>query len=177
MSKDVGDITKQIYQLLSGLDAPTSTKILRAVSGLLDVVVNDNKDVTTTGGSGNGQSASSGGSTGDAKKFFADKAPNSKIEEFAVAAKLAGDTPLTKELAKAIISTQAKRRFDEAHFARDIDSAIRAGFFIKGARAEYVLSHYGEDYVDALPDRKAARAIKKPKKAGGKAKKQKKKAA
>jgi hypothetical protein len=55
----------------------------------------------------------------------------------------------------------ARRSFDTKNFGRDIGNARLSGFFTKGK--ENSLSDYGQQYVDQLPDRTAARTLRRPK--------------
>src|SRR5207247_3229045 len=63
------------------------------------------------------------------------------------------------------VIADARRNFDDRNFARDIKNARRqAGLFNLGTeRDAYQLSSYGQQYVDALPDKDAASKLKKPK--------------
>lgn len=180
MKKDIGKLTSEIYDLLNGLDKEESTRVLASVSTLLSLGTLPSND---NGSPGNlsGKPLGSGGQPKEAKTYFDHKKPQTKGEEFAVAARFRSENGLgdshTKDDFKTIIKAQAKRAFDEGNFNRDIDNAIRAGkFFIKGdGKGQYMLSSIGEKYVDSLPDRDAAKAARKAK--GNGAKKSKKKAA
>jgi hypothetical protein len=114
-----------------------------------------------------------------ARKFFADKAPQGVVESLATAARFfessGGSAALTKEDFAAVFEG-ARRNFSAPNFARDIDNAVRGGYFRGGGSAKrgYTLSHHGQDYVDALPNRETAKAIERPKATGpGKPKKKK----
>ncbi len=71
-----------------------------------------------------------------------------------------------------VISTEARRSFHDGNFGRDIDNARAAKFFNPGGSAAtgFTLSHVGQNYVDALPDREKAKAVKKAAKSGKKRK-------
>ena len=106
------------------------------------------------------------------------KDPQNKGEILAVAARyreLSGEDGHSKADLKIVI-TEAGRNFDDANFARDLNNAKRqAGFFNLGTGRNSRLSYYGKHYVDALPDRQAATALKRPKIGGRKGPSTKKK--
>lgn len=103
----------------------------------------------------------------DAQAFFDQKAPQNKGEQLAVAARFLeiseGLEKYKKEDFKRVFDS-ARRNFDRAHFSRDLDNAKRqAGFFTMGSGSQsHSLSHYGQQYVDALPDRAAVAALRRP---------------
>lgn len=103
------------------------------------------------------------------KEFFDAKQPSNKGEELAVAARFREEThdasASTKDELKAVFKA-ARRNFDDKHFARDLDNARTKGLFNRGSGAELVLSHYGQNYVDAMPDRDAIKGLRTPKGAG-----------
>lgn len=125
------------------------------------------------------------GTPSDAAAFIDEKAPKNKQELLAVAARYreltANEETHSKEDFK-VVFTEARRNFDDHNFARDMDNTKRqSGFFIKGTgRGENKLSYYGQQFVDALPDREAAEKLNKPvvrgKKKAAKKKTSKKKA-
>jgi hypothetical protein len=120
------------------------------------------------------------GTPGDASNFLDGKAPANKGETRAVAARFreisTGAESHSKMDLKAVFSA-ARRNFDDAHFSRDMDNARRTGgLFISGAgRDDYKLSYYGQQFVDALPDRDVALKIRRPKGRGARKKATKKK--
>jgi hypothetical protein len=112
---------------------------------------------------------------GDAYQYFQQKDPHNKIECFAVAARFLEQhqsaVTCSKDELKSVIGTKgARRNFDEKNFQRDIDNARTKGLFNRGAdeKGQFTLSYYGQQYVDALPDRAKAKALRKPKKANRK---------
>ena len=109
--------------------------------------------------------------------YFAAKDPKSKIEELAVAARYREQYQAAIASSKAEIEAvvkAARRNFDTKNFPRDIDNAKKHKLFnIGGGRGSHVLSYYGQQYVDALPDRAAAKRLRGPK-GKGKGKKKKK---
>ena len=117
----------------------------------------------------------------DAGAYFDEKEPKNKGETLAVAARFLEQTAHEETHSKAdlkAVITSARRNFDDNNFARDMDNAKRhAGFFNLGTgRDASKLSYYGQQYVDALPDREAALKLRRPKVGGGKKRTSKKKA-
>ncbi len=111
----------------------------------------------------------------DPSAYFDEKEPKNKGEALAVAARYrelneAEETHSKADLKK--VTTDARRNFDDSNFARDINNAKRqAGFFNLGtSRDANKLSYFGQQYVDALPDREAAAKLKRPKIGGNKKK-------
>ena len=107
----------------------------------------------------------------EASAYFDSKAPQNKGELLAVAARyretmLKAESHSKSELKDVIAS--ARRNFDQNNFARDINNAKRqAGFFNLGTgRGDLKLSYYGQQFVDALPDREAAERINRPRVGG-----------
>jgi hypothetical protein len=106
--------------------------------------------------------------------YFGAKNPKSKVEMLAVAARYReeyedSETHSKEQLKKVI--TDARRNFDAHNFARDISNAksLRGLFNTSGRKRDAnKLSYYGQQFVDALPDREAAMKIPKPKVRGRK---------
>ena len=114
---------------------------------------------------------SQGGSK-EEKPYFDNKQPANKVEELAVAARFReqalGADATTKEEMKGVI-IRARRNFDDKNYPRDLNNARREGLFNKGGGGDgAVLSYYGQNYVDALPDREALKSLGKPKSANRK---------
>jgi hypothetical protein len=111
----------------------------------------------------------------DARTYFGTKNPQRKTEELATAARFYeikhGASALHKEQFKEVFDA-ARRNFDVGNFARDVDNAQVGGFFNKGGSANtgYTLSYFGQNFIDALPDRAAAKALGRPKKSSVKRK-------
>ena len=113
-----------------------------------------------------------------AKAYFDEKAPKSKIEELAVAARYREQHAKADANSKNEIGTvirDARRNFDARNFTRDLKNAKRAKLFNLGSgRDAHQLSYHGQQYVDALPNREAVKALAVNKKKGGKKKAAKK---
>lgn len=164
----VADATAQIFKTLEGFEPDEKTRIIDAVVTLTGGEPTSKQQVG--GHERPGQPPLANHST--VKQFFDLKAPNSKIEELAVAARYrelheSADAH-EKDDFKRVIGL-ARRNFDSKHYKRDMSNAKVAGLFNKGGGNP--LAYYGQNYVDALPDREAVKQLKKPKRAGKKAKK------
>lgn len=100
------------------------------------------------------------------KEYFDAKDPQRKIEELATAARFLEDTEnvtsATRSELERVIKA-ARRNFDSKNFKRDIENARTANLFTRGTgRDSLVLSAYGQNYVDALPNREALQELAKP---------------
>jgi hypothetical protein len=147
------------------LEPLESEERIRVVSAVLTLLGED--DLTkgaARGGGGSGTPVSSSQeNTGNAQQYFSAKDPQNKIEELAVAARFREASQNLHEHKKEEIHAvfaDARRNFDSHHFSRDMANAKRRGFFTKGG--ENKLAYYGQQYVDALPDREAVKAIRAP---------------
>ncbi|MDO8374873.1 MAG: hypothetical protein Q7T39_23325 [Polaromonas sp.] len=167
-------VTNKLFALLEPLEDDERARAIQATFVMLG-----STPVTfanTGGGTGAGTAGASGnqrgfGTAGNEKTYFDTKKPANKIEELAVAARFreetAGATTSTKQELSEVIKG-ARRDFDANNYGRDLANAKTKGIFNKGNGTDVVLSHYGQSYVDALPDREAVKVIGKPKKAGAK---------
>jgi hypothetical protein len=175
---DISTAPQKMYKLLKSFSAEERQRVINSTLTLFG-------EVHTGGGApGGGSGAGAGGSTGTGspggttptvRQFFDAKQPKGKIEELAVAARYreqySGGTSNTKEEFQETFKA-AKRNFDAKNFRRDIGNAKTAKLFNAGK--DNILSHHGESYVDTLPDRQAAAALRKAgrgRKKGGRKKK------
>jgi hypothetical protein len=178
--KSIAEASGEIYELLVPFKtAAERARIINSVLALLGDPVSPSARSHTTASTaaGSGAAAASGAGAGEsaaapevaqgARAYFDHKLPKNKTEEFATAARFhelaANNAAATKADFERIISTQARRSFGAANFYRDIDNAKQAKFFNPGGSATggYTLSHVGQKFVDALPDREKAVAVKK----------------
>ncbi len=172
---DPAAVTKKVYALLKGASPPERQAIVAATMTLFGEAVPHATAASNQGaGAGSGAGAGpAGGGSGGIRSFFEAKQPRTKLEELAVAARFLekeGGRAHSKDDFSATFAA-AKRPFDARHFARDMSNARRAKLFNTGK--DNVLSYFGENYVDALPDHAKADGLKRPgkgrmKKAGGK---------
>jgi len=110
------------------------------------------------------------------QQYFVQKSPQNKGEMFAVAAKYreehgAGTSHTREDFVKFF--SDARQNFDRSNFLRDMGNAQRQAqlFNIGTSRGQYQLSYYGQQYVDALPDRDAVKTLKRPRRKSTKGKK------
>ncbi|MDQ4142180.1 MAG: hypothetical protein M3198_00290 [Actinomycetota bacterium] len=173
---NIAQLPAKLYDLLSPLTPEERAKVVQATL----ILFGDETPTQPPRGAGTPPAgAASGDPVRDAAAFFEGKAPQNKGEALAVAARfrelVEGQETHTKADLKKVV-TDARRNFDDRNFARDLNNAKRqAGFFNLGTgRDASQLSYYGQQFVDALPDREAAGKIKRPK-VGGRGKKTSKK--
>jgi hypothetical protein len=172
------DATTALVGVLDGLLPEERTRAIRAALVLLGDANPDLMDGGTgVGGAPAFSAAGRKAGTVSEKVYLDEKNPRDKGEELAVAARYReehlGATECTKEELGAVIRA-ARRNFDDRHFKRDLENARIKGLFNRGtAKNAAVLSHYGQGYVDAMPDRKAVKALSKPKGAGRRSPKKK----
>lgn len=158
------DATKVITDTLEPLESEERTRAIRAALTILGDknIPNNSPPSGNGGGGGNGNTDVSM----TAKAYFELKEPKNKGEDFATAARYRekynnAETSTKADLEEMI--KKARRNFDGNNFTRDIDNARAKGLFNKGTgKDSAVLSHYGQNYVDAMPDREAVKKLKKP---------------
>jgi len=168
----VAQLPAKLYELLEPLSPEERARVVQATLVLFgDGVPSPPPPPGTHRRSG----AGSGGPPADAAQYLDEKAPANKGETLAVAARFRELTQSEHSHSKAdlrAVITGARRNFDDANFARDINNAKRqAGFFNLGTgRDASRLSYYGQQFVDALPNREAAAKLQRPKVGGGRKK-------
>lgn len=171
------DAQNGIVAILEPLESDQRARVIQAALTLLGDQKLPMSPTWTKGGSGN--SGTAHGTDVGAKAYFDMKEPKNKGEELATAARFReeheGAESSTKEELKTVINA-ARRNFDAKHYSRDLDNARNKGLFNRGTGADAaILSHYGQSYVDAMPDRDAVKKLRKPKRGGAKKKATKKK--
>ncbi len=155
----------KLYELLSSLDADERSRVIQATLVLFGEEKAQN---TVPPGNASMNSNQRNSILNNAGAFFDSKEPKNKGEELAVAARfreLKQDGKTHSKTDFKQIVTDARRNFDSSNFSRDLDNAKRqAGFFNLGTdREASQLSYYGQQYVDALPDREAVAKLRRPK--------------
>jgi hypothetical protein len=176
--KSVADASAELYKLLEPLDPAERARVVKGTLILLGDAQTQ-MDVAAGASQATQQQQSAALPHGDAKAYFNKKGPQGMSESLACAARysetIGGNAGVLREDFERVFEA-ARRNFPSKSFARDIDNAVRSGFFRAGGskKAGYTLSAHGQDYIDALPDRTAAKAIERPKRAPrGKAKRKK----
>jgi len=179
-TKNLGDISKQMYDLLDGLDSAERTKVVNSVLQLYG----DNVPTAANeaGSSQSGIATPPQGRSVTEQQFFTEKSPKNKGEMLAVAARYReqhSGSEVHQQNDFAAFFKEARQNFDRSNFLRDMKNAQhQAGFFNKGMpKGQYQLSYYGQQVVDALPDRDGAAKLKRPKLRAAAKRKQSKKAA
>lgn len=175
---NIAQLPAKLYELLSRLSSEERARVVQATM----VLFGDDPSATTlTGGDAASGAAAGVGTTAQGAQAFLDqKHPRNKGEMLAVVARYRELVEKTDTHSKADfkrVITSARRNFDDSNFTRDINNAKRqAGFFNTGTgRDASKLSYYGQQFVDALPNRDAVGKLKRPRVGGGK-KKHKKRA-
>jgi len=100
------------------------------------------------------------------QRFYKDKNPQSQMEKLAVAARyrelhMGADTHSKEEIERFFMA--AHESF-VGNYASDMRNARNRGFFTKGNKRDTArLATYGQEFVEALPDRDVASALPVPK--------------
>lgn len=163
----VVDAVSKVVSVLESLKAGERARVVRAVLTLVsDESGKALAEVVDAGGAG-GQVLPGKGVQAGEKAYFDSKEPRTKLEELAVAARFReekeGATASTRADIEKVVKA-ARRNFDASNFRRDLDNARRKGLFNSGTgKDSIVLSYFGQEYVDALPNRKEVKAKRKPK--------------
>jgi hypothetical protein len=169
--KNLGALSSKVYELLDGLEPGERAKVLNAVVQLFGDPIDAQLSGSGAGNSGGSQVGSIGSAPhsvpSSAQQFFVHKQPANKGEMLAIAARYreehsAADVHYVDDFAKFFV--EARQNFDRRNFVRDMKNAQnRAGLFNKGGgRGQYQLSYFGQQYVDALPNREALKNLKRP---------------
>jgi hypothetical protein len=160
-----GDVIARVIAALSELDAPEQARALRAITSFFDhapPLVQQTREARTSEAA-----ASAVGGTFSAdrrpspKAFLHEKQPRTDVERMACLAYYLAhfrDLPQfkTDELTK-LNTEAAQAKFSNASFAAA--NALKTGYLAPGERGKRQLSAAGERFVEALPDRDAARQI------------------
>jgi hypothetical protein len=164
----VAQVPAKLYELLSPLEPHERARVVQATL----ILFGEELPAAVAAGGASSKPAFTppGTHPTDASTYFDQKAPKNKGEILAVAARFREEVEKqethTKADIKAVI-TGARRNFDDANFARDLNNAKRqAGFFNLGTGRSVKLSYFGQQFVDALPDREAAAKLHRPKVGG-----------
>jgi len=166
---DIGEVAFEIYKILKDIASEERARIIKATVVLLGDELSHVPVIPGKEELSKKEKASVVGDSVDEspQKFLTTKEPANRGELLAVAAryleKFAEKESCTRADIKKIIA-DARRNFDDKNFNRDMSNAtFQAGFFNKGGtKGEYTLSYFGQEFVDALPDRETAKALKRP---------------
>jgi hypothetical protein len=160
------DAVGKVVSVLEALDHADRGRVIRAALTLL--ADQGAPEEHMLGELGIESSAVGGRSSAGEKAYFDKKEPRTKGEELAVAARYREErdnaTASTRPDLERVIRA-ARRNFDGNNFRRDLENARTAGFFTRGTgRDSIVLSYYGQQYVDTLPNRDGLNHLRQPKK-------------
>jgi len=161
-------VLQRIISSLTPLDNDTRFRILQAAATFLKIEhpVNVSKQAGSHGTSTelshfNSPLPFSGRPDASPKEFLLEKEPKTDIERVACLAFYLThyrNTPHFKTLDISKLNTEAAQiKFSNAAVA--VDNATRRGFLVPGTKGNKQLGALGERYVQALPDREAAKAV------------------
>ena len=166
---NLGTLSNKIYDLLHRLESEDRTRVMNSVAQLFgDQPASMGAPAANSDGAAlQNPRAHSHQSALNEQQYFGHKSPQNKGEMLAVAARYreergTGTSHTKDDFAKFF--GDARQNFDRTNFRRDMKNAQnQAHFFNKGTpKGQYQLSYYGQQYVDALPDREAVKKIKRP---------------
>ena len=163
-------VVQKILDLMAPIDDSDKVRILRTVATYFDLQVSGNlpahptSATTTVTTSRTGREpVFSGHQPISPKDFLRQKDPKTDVERaMCLAYYLAHfkDIPSFKTADIAKMNTEAaQRKF--ANTAYTINNGATTGYFVGAGGGNKQLSAIGEQYVEALPDRQAARAMMK----------------
>lgn len=161
---NLGEISKKLYDLLADLEQDDRQRVMSSVLALFGEAPRL-APLASMGMRSANTDFDEG--IGSAKDFFSQKNPESRGETLAVAARFL-ELSAGKEVVGRVdieqVFKDARRNFDSNNFVRDMKNAIHnAKLFLPGGeRDSYKLSFFGQEYVDALPDKEKVRLIKRP---------------
>jgi hypothetical protein len=158
------EATQGIVPLLEPLDSEERVRAVQAAMTLLGEGAVPLPNAADASAGRQAGSNTDGGKVA-AKEYFDTKQPKTKMHQLAVAARYReehlGAVASTQQELRSVFS-DARRNFDANKYTRDINNARDRGIFTKGTgKDSAVLSHRGQEFVDALPDYVAARKILK----------------
>lgn len=154
-----------ILSVLKGLDIDLQRRTIQAVITFLDIplspthsislpIDNKNSEISKT------EISFSENRSISPKDFIRDKAPKTDIERIACLAYYLThyrDTPHFKTIDLSSLNTEAAQpKLSNAAYA--VDNATKAGLLVQAIKGAKQLSAAGEYFVQALPDRDAAKA-------------------
>jgi hypothetical protein len=174
---NLGVLTNKVYDLLHELEPADRAKVMNSIADLFgDQSVSLQPSGQGSHGNSSGQrSRLPDQGSSNPQQFFVQKAPQNKGEMLAVAARYreqqgGASSHTADDLARYF--SEARQNFDRRNFARDMKNAQNQSLlFNKGTpRGQYQLSYFGQQYVDALPDREAVKNVRRPGHKNGKRK-------
>jgi hypothetical protein len=158
------DVLSKVVRAFQELAPEAQQRLLNAVVAFLGLQINGPQPRPALSGAADSDRSSaprfSDNRTPTPKEFVFDKRPATDVERIACLAYYSThylDTPHFKTLDLSKLNTDAAQlKFSNA--AQAVDNATKAGFLVPASKGSKQLSKIGELYVQALPDREAARA-------------------
>lgn len=157
------DVLTTIVTALKGLDQDAQKRTLQAVITFLDIpITNQSSGLKVVDNSNFPKYESSFSKDRDIspKDFLRDKLPQTDVERVACLAYYLTHyrgLQFFKTLDLSSLNTEAAQpKFSNAAVA--VSNAIRSGFIVQASKGSNQLSSAGEVFVQALPDREAAKA-------------------
>jgi hypothetical protein len=163
------DAFSQVVRIMKRLDASARTRLFRnlisffsyrGTTGGASSEAYPSHYPQTPGGSNVSPSAPfSEDRTPTPKDFLREKVPKTDVERIACLAYYLThyrDTPHFKTIDLSKLNTEAAQ-IKLSNPAKAVENATRAGLLVQAVKGAKQLSTYGETYVQALPDRDAAR--------------------
>jgi hypothetical protein len=165
---NLGELSNKMYSLLQDLQPEDRAKLMSSVAQLFGDAPPSTVAIPQPTGSAHAiqnPGVPQGGL--NPQQYFAEKAPQNKGEMLAVAAKYREDYSRASSHTSEDLATffaEARQNFDRRNFRRDMKNAQnQAQLFNKGTpRGQYQLSYFGQQYVDALPNRDALKKLRRP---------------
>jgi hypothetical protein len=158
------EILSTIVRHLQSLSADAQQRVIASALTFLGLSVGgQNSTIATTGRGGLSATLPTGGFSTDRtpspKDFLFEKRPTSEVERVACLGYYLThyrDTPFFKTLDLSKLNTEAAQQ-KMSNPAVSVDNATKAGLLVPASKGAKQVSAMGELYVQALPDKAAAR--------------------
>ncbi len=157
------EVLTTIVTALKTLDSETQKRTLQAVAtflGITEVGITEKREIQQTNNNSSRSVSFSENRDMSAKEFLREKSPKTDIERVVCLAYYLThykNTPHFKTLDLSNLNTEAAQpKFSNAAFS--VVNATNAGLLVPAVKGSKQLSAAGELFVQALPDRDAAKA-------------------
>lgn len=156
---DGGDILGKVIALLNPLDVEDRERVLRAVSSFFDLSISKPSSISGDRSVGTPQTKFAESLDPSPKEFMLQRQPRTDVERIACLAYFLTNyrsMPYFKTLDLSKLNTEAAQpKFANATWASN--NALKRGYLVNASKGQRQLSAGGEQFVNALPDRDAAR--------------------
>jgi len=166
-SIDERQVVKQVLDLLAGLEKEARVRVMKTVVTYFDIPLDlsakATASISTSAQFGEKDRAQtfSGHRTLTPKDFMFEKAPHTDVDRVVCLGYYLShyaDKPHFKTIDISTLNTEAaQRKLTNATYA--INNAVQSGYFVAARGGDKQLSAMGEQYVEALPDREAAKIV------------------